>query len=200
MHQKSFIYNTEIRFMTEEQIPHRIFIPEVKTSEIVHKGYFNVRVDLLQLPHGPKLSYSVIEIGAHAAVILARTKEGKFVINKEYRHPPCKWLLSCPGGRIDTGESPLEAGRRELLEETGYGGGTFTLAGTAYSLPALTEQLIHYVYVENAELLQPPALEPFELIRTELKTEQELMVEIASGSPVDGILCTALLLCKPLWQ
>jgi ADP-ribose pyrophosphatase len=186
--------------MTEEQLPRRILIPEVKTSEIVHKGYFNVRVDLLQLPHGPKLSYSVLEIGAHAAVILARTKEGKFVINREYRHPPGKWLLSCPGGRIDTGESPIEAARRELLEETGYGVGTFTPAGTAFPLPALTEQMIHYIYVENAEFIQPPTPEPFELIHTELKTEQELMAEITSGSPVDGILCTALMLCQRFWQ
>ena len=186
--------------MNEEQLPHRILIPEVKASEIAHRGYFNVRIDLLQLPHGPKLFYSVLEIGAHAAVILARTKEGKFVINREYRHPPGKWLLSCPGGRIDTGESPLEAARRELLEETGYGGGTFTSVGTAFPMPALTDQLIHYVYVENAEPVQPPAREPFELIHTELKTEQELMAEIGSGSPIDGILCTALMLCQRLWQ
>lgn len=186
--------------MTKENLPHRIVIPEVKTSEIVHEGYFNVRVDMLQLPHGPKLSYTVLEIGVHAASILARTKDGKFVINKEYRHPPGQWLLSCPGGRIDTGESPLEAAKRELLEETGYGGGKFILVGSAYPLPAITEQVIHYIYVENAEFLQPPALEAFELIQTELKTEQELLSEIASGSPVDGVLCTALMLSRKLWQ
>lgn len=44
--------------MTKEQPFSRIPIPEVKSSEIVHKGYFNVRIDLLQLPHGPKLSYT----------------------------------------------------------------------------------------------------------------------------------------------
>jgi ADP-ribose pyrophosphatase len=185
--------------MTKDQFSSRVPIPEVKSSEVVHKGYFNVRIDLLQLPHGPKLSYTVLEVGVHAAAILARTKAGKFVINKEYRHPPAKWLLSCPGGRIDVGESPLEAAKRELLEETGYGGGEFMLVGSAYPMPAITEQVIHYIYVENAEFLQPPALETFELIHTELKTEQELMHEIATGFPIDGVLCTALLLSKRLW-
>lgn len=186
--------------MTKEQPFSRIPIPEVKSSEIVHKGYFNVRIDLLQLPHGPKLSYTVLEIGAHAAVILARTKEKKFIINKEYRHPSGKWLLSCPGGRIDTGESPIEAAKRELLEETGYGGGKFSLVGSAYPLPAVTDQVIHYVYVEDAEFLRPPVLETFELIHNEFKTEEELMQEIAEGTPVDGILCTALMLSRKLWE
>jgi len=69
--------------MTEEQFFPSIPIPAVKSSEIVHKGYFNVRIDVLELPHGPRLSYTVLEIGVHAVAILVRTKEGKFVINKE---------------------------------------------------------------------------------------------------------------------
>ena len=39
---------------------------------------------------------------------------------------------------------------------------------------------------------------PLELIHTELKTEKELLDEIASGFPVDGVLCTALFLSKKL--
>ena len=183
-----------------DDAPLRIPIPEIKSSEIVHEGYFNVRIDLLQLPHGPKLSYTVLELGSHAAVILARTRDGKFVINKEFRHPPRKWLLSCPGGRIDTGESPIEAAKRELLEETGYGSGTFILVGDAHPMPAVTGQVIHYVFADNVELVQKPATEPFELIHTELKTEEELMREIFSGQQVDGILCTALFLSRKLWS
>ena len=173
-----------------------IALPEVKTQEIVYKGYFDVRVDLLQLHHGPNLSYTCLDIRANAAAILAKTTDGKFVINKEYRHPTGKWLLGCPGGRIDTGESPLEAAKRELLEETGYGQGTFHLLGSAFPLPAVCDQLIHFIYVENAVFIQPPTHEPFEFIHTELKTEAELFSDIAAGFPVDSVLCTALLLAS----
>ena len=133
-----------------------IRLPDVKNSEIVYKGYLDVHVDELQLHHGPNLSYTSVDLKVHAAAVLAKTKEGKFVINKEYRHPTGKWLLSCPGGRIDTGESPLEAAKRELLEETGYGGGTFHSVGSAYPCPAISNQLLYYVYAENVELLTTP--------------------------------------------
>ncbi|MBI2810080.1 MAG: NUDIX hydrolase [Candidatus Melainabacteria bacterium] len=172
----------------------RIPIPDITNSEIVYKGYFDVQIDHLKLPHGPTLLYSVLKIGVNAVAVLARTKEGKFVINKEYRHPTGKWLLSCPGGRIDTGESPIEAAKRELIEETGYTGGTFKQLGAIHPFPAVSDQVIYYVLVEDAVFVQQPALETFELIHTELKTHKELLHEMKEGYPIDGILCTALFL------
>lgn len=173
-------------------------IPEIVRTKIVYEGFFNMYIDDLELAHGPKMPYHVLDIKTDAAAVLARTKEGKFIINKEYRHPAKKWLLSCPGGRLDSGESPLDAARRELLEETGYTGESFTLLGSAFPFPGVTGQQIFYVLAENAVYERPPTLEAFELIHTELKTKEELMQEIASGTPVDGVLCTALVLAQVL--
>ncbi len=182
-------------------MPHRKTpIPEVRSSEIVHHGFFDVLVDNLQLPHGPKLDYTLVHFGAHAAVVIAETTEGKLIINHEYRHPAKQWLLSCPGGRIDTGESPIQAAKRELLEETGYGGGTFSILGTVFPFPAVANQQIIFVHAKDVAYLQPPALEEFELIHSQLKTPEELFHSIASGTPVDGVLCTGLFLWKNLQQ
>ncbi len=169
-------------------------IPEVTKSETVHKGYLDVRIDHLKLPHGPTLAYTVIHIGVDAVAIVAKTADGKFLVTKEYRHPVGKWLLGCPGGRIDPGESPLDAAKRELLEETGYAGAKATPIGTIFPLPSVTEQSIHFILIEAIEWKQPPEREPFELIETQLMTPEEIRQQMASGAPVDGVFCTALFL------
>lgn len=167
-------------------------IPEVKQSEIVHKGFFSIRIDTLELPHGVRKPYTVLETGRHAAAVLALTPDQKYVVLKEYRHPTGKWLYGCPGGRIDAGESPMEAAQRELLEETGYEAEEFTTLGSAYPFASVCEQKIHFVLAKGAKCKQRPTLEPFELITTSLLTDKELKTAIASGDPIDGVLLTAL--------
>jgi 8-oxo-dGTP pyrophosphatase MutT (NUDIX family) len=169
-------------------------IPEVLSSEIALRGFFDVRIDLLQLPRGPKRPYYSVGFSTHAAAILAYTTDNKLIATKEYRHPTGKWVLGCPGGRIDTGESPIEAAKRELLEETGYGNGTFSVLTHVHPLAALTDHQIYYILAQDVEYIQPPALEPFELIQVELKEEAAVYEEILKGYPVDGVLCTALFL------
>ena len=171
--------------------------PSVTHSRTVYQGYFDVRIDHLQGEKGDSMDYTYLEIKVHASAVLARTKEGKLIVNKEYRHPVASWVLGCPGGRIDPGESPLEAAHRELLEETGYSGGRAVALGHIFSLPAVTDQIIYYTFIDEVEFTKAPQREPFEFIHTELKDPQQLLRDIASGQSVDAVLCTALLLSSP---
>lgn len=174
--------------------------PDLQERTIAYQGYFDILVDHLTLPQGECMTYTHLDAKVHASAVLARTREGLLIINKEYRHPTGLWLIGCPGGRIDPGESPLEAARRELHEETGYNQGLATPLGEVFALPAITGQIIHYVFIDAVELSSAPKKEPFECIHIELKTPQELMREISSGHPVDGILCTALFLARKYLQ
>lgn len=169
-------------------------IPEITQSEVVYTGFFDVHVDHLRLPHGIQMTYSVVDLHTHAAAIIAETEEEKIITIYEYRHPLRRWVLGCPGGRIDAGESPIETGKRELLEETGFGGGTFSQLGTVCPLPAVTGQQITFLHAQGVSLQAPPSPEAFELIRVELKTKEEIFEEIRQGALVDGVFCTALFL------
>jgi ADP-ribose pyrophosphatase len=82
-----------------------------------------VRIDTCELPNGQIIEPIILEFSDWAGVI-ALTKTGEMLLIRLYRRGVDAVVWEIPGGMIDPGETPLEAARRELLEETGYGGGT----------------------------------------------------------------------------
>ena len=57
---------------------------------------------------------------ADAVVLIMHSEDGeRILINKEFRLAPGEWVYNFPAGLIDPGETPEEAARRELSEETG---------------------------------------------------------------------------------
>ena len=56
---------------------------------------------------------------------------------RQYRLPAGKYLWELPAGRLDPGEKPLQAAKRELIEETGYRRARWTQAGFVLRQPRL---------------------------------------------------------------
>jgi ADP-ribose pyrophosphatase len=75
--------------------------------------------DRVRLPDGQE---SVREYVVHrdAAVVIPLLDERTVLMVRQYRYAAGKHTLEFPAGKIDEGETPEQAARRELLEETGY--------------------------------------------------------------------------------
>jgi ADP-ribose pyrophosphatase len=55
-----------------------------------------------------------------SAVMMAVDDKKRILLVRQYRLPANKYLWELPAGKVDEGETPLQAARRELIEETGY--------------------------------------------------------------------------------
>ena len=94
----------------------------------------NLRVDTALLPNGSSATREVVEHPGGVCVA-ALTEDGCLLFVRQFRYPYQKVLLELPAGKLDPGEDPLEAGKRELREETGAEAARYESLGELYPSP-----------------------------------------------------------------
>lgn len=91
------------------------------TRYIIKRPWLTARCDTVQLPNGViNDEYYILEYPTWVNVI-AITTDGKFVMARQYRHGLQDVFTELVAGVAEKGETPLEAAKRELAEEAGYG-------------------------------------------------------------------------------
>jgi ADP-ribose diphosphatase len=81
--------------------------------------FIEVSVETVELPDGRVVpDYHHLRAGEFVTII-AETADAEIIALRQYRHGVRRVGLALPGGRINGGEAPLAAAKRELLEETG---------------------------------------------------------------------------------
>lgn len=102
----------------------------------------NLRVDTALLPNGSSATREVVEHPGGVCVS-ALTEDGCLLFVRQFRYPYQKVLLELPAGKLDPGEDPLEAGKRELREETGAEAARYESLGELYPSPGYCGEIIH---------------------------------------------------------
>src|SRR6476659_5480618 len=95
----------------------------VLSSRVVYRGpVFWVTTDHVREPGGIRARRDVVRHSG--SVVILAVDDGRsqphILLERQYRHAAQNYLWELPAGRIDKGENPLAAAKRELLEETGY--------------------------------------------------------------------------------
>ena len=123
------------------------------TEAPLQTGSRRVLRRLYRLPDGRQDTYDIKHEG-RAVCILALTEAGQVVMTRQFRPGPEQVLLELPGGGAEPNETPIEAARRELLEETGYAG---ELQLVSPSLDCAYSTMVRYNFVAtHCRSAQPP--------------------------------------------
>lgn len=169
---------------------------EVLSSEyIATEPWFTVRKEKVKLANGQILpSYYVLDYPAWICVI-AITKDGKMVMERQYRHGLGRVAYELCAGVVDpTDASYMDAAKRELLEETGYGNGEWSQLMQLSANPGTHSNIIYCFLATDVEPVTEQHLEITEDIAVEL-LEPEKVKELLMADEIVQAMHIA-----PLWK
>jgi ADP-ribose pyrophosphatase len=175
------------------------------SSKTVYKGkVFFVTRDEVSEPGGVTASRDVIRHNGSVVVLAVDEKSNPadpgILLIRQYRHAAGKLLLELPAGRIEPGEKPMPAGKRELIEETGYRARRWSKLVTYYASPGFLSEAMNILLAEDLTLGEatPEEDEKIELHMTPLSEVLRLIHagKIEDGKTLIGVLMYAARLRK----
>lgn len=98
--------------------------------------------DEVELPDEHRAMREVV-LHPGGVCVAALDDENNLLFVRQFRYPYREVVLELPAGKLEKGSSPLENGRRELLEETGAQGYSYISLGQLYPSPGYTNEIIH---------------------------------------------------------
>lgn len=127
------------------------FEKTLSTKDIFKGKVFSVHVDDIELPDGSRSFREIVEHSGGVCVA-AVTDEDELFFVRQFRYPYKKVLLELPAGKLEKGEDPLDAGKRELQEECGVVAEEFVSMGTVYPTVAYCSEIIYLYAAKNLSL------------------------------------------------
>ncbi len=166
----------------------------LKSEYIIRRPWLTARCDTVKLPTGVvNDEYYVLEYPDWINVI-AVTVDGRFVFVRQYRYALGQTCYEITAGVTENGEAPEAAARRELLEETGYGGGRWRKLMTLSANPSTMDNLTHCFLAEGVEKIAGQHLDETEDIEVCLFTYEEVKAMLECGDIKQALMAA------PLWR
>ena len=136
-----------------------------------------------ELPNGNNALREVVRHPGGAAVLLVN--DGKILLERQFRFPYNKVIWEIPAGKLNKGENPEHAARRELEEETGYRAEKLERLVEVYPSPGYTDEII-YVFKADAATLEKQHLDDDEFVNAEFVEIPRIEEMIESGEICDA--------------
>jgi len=150
----------------------------LKIETIATTRVFNIERLDLEFSNGEKRQYERLKPPGNGAVlVIPMLDDDTVVMIYEYSGGTDRYELALTKGKIDAGETPLEAANRELIEEIGYGSNKLTFLKTMTLAPGYQSNITHIIlaqdlYEASAEGDEP---EPLEMVEHKLSNLEDLV-------------------------
>ncbi|MCG7406340.1 NUDIX hydrolase [Paenibacillus sp. ACRRX] len=137
----------------------------LETKSIFKGNIISLEIDTVTLPDGSQATREIVRHPGAVAVLAIH--EEKMVVVEQYRKPLGRSQVEIPAGKLDAGELPEDAARRELEEETGYRTEALVHLGSFYTSPGFADEIIHLYAAE-------------ELIAGNMHTDEDEFLEVSA--------------------
>ena len=137
----------------------------------------NLRVDDALLPNGATAKREIVEHNGGVCVAPLDDEYNLYFV-KQFRYPYMEIVTELPAGKLEKGEDPFEAGKRELKEETGAVAEKYISLGKLYPTPGYCGEIIHmYLATQLSFGEQNPDEDEFlEVYRIPLETAVSMVM------------------------
>ena len=163
-------------------------------SEQIYKGHVvSLKKDTVLCPNGEQ---SLREIITHRGGVGILIKvDDKFIIEKQFRYALGKEIYELPAGKLEADEEPLEAAKRECLEETGYKPLEMIHLGDMSPTCGYSTEIIHFYYCPKS-VKQERHLDSDEVIDLMYLSLEEIEQMIKNDQIIDSKILAVLTLYK----
>jgi len=151
---------------------------------IIRRPWATLRVDRLRMPNGNiKNEYYVLEYPTWVNMV-ALTERNTLLFVRQYRHGAGRVMVELPAGVVEDGETPEDAARRELLEETGYAFASIEPVCELFANPATSGNITHTFLLRGGRKVQEQDLdagEDIEVVEMTIEEAKQFLFENKLG-------------------
>ncbi len=153
--------------------------PLKRETAFHHSKWLTVENHSIELPDGKVLTEWPWIITPDFINVIAITTQGRFLLFRQTKYAIEGVALAPVGGYLEPKEDPLEAAKRELLEETGYDASDWTSLGSYAVDGNHGVATAHFFLAKNARRVKEPDSDDLEEQELVELTRDEVLREVS---------------------